>query len=160
MKIVITGHTRGLGRIIYNKYGGVGLSKSTGFDISFDDISSYLTKDTIFINNAFTFNNPFAQTRILLQACECEFNKIINIGTNSLYNTLYRSAKTALQKASFDLYDKGYKVSLIKLGKIDVENQKHNNDPKLDCNFVLDLINLIITSNYMFKCIDVRPNIK
>ncbi len=159
MKILITGHTRGLGRFIFNKYGGIGLSKSTGFDIAVDDISSYLTTDTIFINNAFDFNNPFAQTRILLQASENKCNKIINIGTNSLYNTLYRSAKAALEKASFDFYDRGLNVSLIKLGKIDVENQSQYNDPKLNCDFVLKLIDLIITSNYMFKCIDVRPSI-
>ena len=34
MNFLITGHTKGIGKAIYDKFGGKGLSKSTGFDIS------------------------------------------------------------------------------------------------------------------------------
>ena len=39
--MVITGHTSGIGKALYKKYGGIGLSKTTGFDISKDDIEPY-----------------------------------------------------------------------------------------------------------------------
>ena len=33
-KFVITGHTSGIGKAIFDKFGGVGLSRATLFDIS------------------------------------------------------------------------------------------------------------------------------
>ena len=60
-KIVITGHTTGLGKAIYDKFTEVscrkivGLSRSNGYDIDkdFDKVVEEATGAEIFINNAY-----------------------------------------------------------------------------------------------------------
>jgi len=60
-KIVITGHTRGIGKAIYDKFTEVscheivGLSRSNGYDIDadFDKVVAEATGAEIFINNAY-----------------------------------------------------------------------------------------------------------
>lgn len=60
-KIVITGHTRGIGKAIYDKFTEVscheivGLSRSNGYDIDadFDKVVEAATGAEIFINNAY-----------------------------------------------------------------------------------------------------------
>lgn len=60
-KIVITGHTRGIGKAIYDKFTEVschdivGISRSNGFDIDadFDKVVAEATGAEIFINNAY-----------------------------------------------------------------------------------------------------------
>ena len=83
------------GKYIYEKYGGVGLSRTTGFDITKDNISQYITPQTIFINNAFAFHDLDAQSNILDQAINA--SKIICIGTNSQWEGVYKDAKGALK---------------------------------------------------------------
>ena len=71
MKCVVTGHTSGIGKAIYqhfeNKgYEVIGLSRSNGYDISMDqDKIIELSKDCdIFVNNAYSGN---CQTELLLK---------------------------------------------------------------------------------------------
>lgn len=60
-KIVITGHTRGIGKAIYDKFTEVscheivGISRSNGYDIDgdFDKVVAEATGAEIFINNAY-----------------------------------------------------------------------------------------------------------
>lgn len=60
-KIVITGHTAGIGKAIYDKFSEiscreiVGLSRSNGYDIekNFDEVVEAATGAEIFINNAY-----------------------------------------------------------------------------------------------------------
>ncbi len=95
MNLLITGHTSGIGKCIYDRYGGVGLSRSTGFDITKDNIEPYVNSETVFINNAYTFSDPYAQLRMLNQALNAK--KIICIGTNSQYTGIYKDSKEQLK---------------------------------------------------------------
>jgi len=56
MKIAITGHTSGLGQAIFDYFSKdhevIGLSRSTGYDISTDRIVDAITECDLFFNNA------------------------------------------------------------------------------------------------------------
>lgn len=100
MKIVITGHTRGLGKALSQIFDSsentiVGFSKSSGCDISLDSDRKLILKELetadIFINNAY---EPKGQTILLREAMNLwdGTNKyIVNIGskcTSSFINNV------------------------------------------------------------------------
>jgi hypothetical protein len=100
MKIVITGHNRGLGKSLSNVFCVnentiVGFNKSAGCDISVDADRQAILKELetadVFINNAY---DPVGQTNLLREAIDLwnGSNKfIINIGskcTTSFINTV------------------------------------------------------------------------
>jgi len=100
MKIVITGHNRGLGKALSNVFNVdgntiVGFSKSAGCDISLDSDRQTILKELetadVFINNAY---DPVGQTNLLREAIALwdGSNKfVINIGskcTTSFINTV------------------------------------------------------------------------
>jgi len=100
MKIVITGHNRGLGKSLSNVFSvdgntTVGFNKSAGCDISLDADRQLILKELetadVFINNAY---DPVGQTNLLREAIALwdGSNKfIINIGskcTTSFINTV------------------------------------------------------------------------
>ena len=92
MKVAITGHTRGIGKAILDKFSSnncevIGFSKSTGFDISKeqDRINIFnMAKDAdIFVNNAY---DPEGQTELLnrfIEAWEGTEKIIINMSSKS-----------------------------------------------------------------------------
>lgn len=74
MKIAITGHTAGIGlglKEIYEKNGHevIGFSRETGYDISKKEDRERIIKESescdMFFNNAFDWDNPFAQYELL-----------------------------------------------------------------------------------------------
>ena len=83
MNIVITGHTSGLGKIIFDhlskNHSVVGLSRSNGYDIEkdCDKIIDVVSKSDLFINCA---NNKHFQKQLLLSAVN-KVDNIIVIGT-------------------------------------------------------------------------------
>ena len=92
MKIAITGHTKGIGKSLYDKFEGqghtvIGFSASTGFDIgdpiTIKEILDFSLDCDIFINNAY---HPTGQT-LLLKAFLSSWNGtdklIINICSKS-----------------------------------------------------------------------------
>lgn len=90
MKIIITGHTRGLGKSLadeFKKHGHevIGFSKSNGKDISLEDVRNevidHLKDCDVFINNAY---DPIGQTLLLEKSINLWDSKnkfIINIGS-------------------------------------------------------------------------------
>jgi hypothetical protein len=76
-KIVITGHTRGIGKAIYEYFSKdptntiLGFSKSTGFDIQKSADRGHIVKMSwdadIFVNNAFPYLTPDDSQLILLR---------------------------------------------------------------------------------------------
>jgi NADP-dependent 3-hydroxy acid dehydrogenase YdfG len=100
MKIVITGHTRGLGKSLSSVFSVdgnniVGFNKSAGCDISLDADRQLILKELetadVFINNAY---DPVGQTHLLREATtlwDGSDKFIINIGskcTTSFINTV------------------------------------------------------------------------
>lgn len=156
MNFVITGHTQGIGKAIFNKFGGTGLSKSTGFNIVTDSIVPYLNNQTIFINNAFTLENPFSQIRLLYESVEiCK--QVICIGSNTRYEGIYKTSKDALSVACNDLFYKGFNVTNIKLGKVDTPYQDNYAGEKISLNTVIETIDFILKINERINEISIRP---
>jgi hypothetical protein len=161
VKLVITGHTSGIGRKIYNHYGGIGLSKSTGFDISIDDIVPHLQSADIFINNAYDKNNPWAQTDILYKSVN-KCNRIICIGSNTTDEQKdwihpYQAAKQALETACNQLFYQGHNITLIKFGLVDTPMVESINAKKIGTEDVITYLQFIINSPYKIPSITVVP---
>ena len=165
MTIVITGHTSGIGSYIYGEHclyahgkQVIGLSRRTGFDITKNDISQYITPDTIFINNAFTYDNVYAQANMLDQAIGA--SKIICIGTNSQYEGIYKIAKDQLKQKCLDYFLEGKDVTYLALGKVNTPYTKkyHPNDRVINKQYLLDCIEFIMNSPYRIETLSVRPD--
>lgn len=160
MKIVITGHTSGIGKYIYEMYGRdvIGLSRSTGFDITKDDVSKYITQDTVFINNAFTYDDVYAQARILDQSVAA--SKIICIGTNSQWDGIYKIAKDHLKEKCLDYFLEGKDVTYLALGKVDTPytQEYHPENEVINKEYLQECIEFIINSPYRIETLSVRPD--
>jgi nucleoside-diphosphate-sugar epimerase len=113
IKVAITGHTAGIGLHIVNELSDldvIGFSRANGYTISTDIGRKQIIKDSkdadVFINNAFSDENPWAQTELLVELWkewkDCD-KKIVVIssstahrweplqqfvGTRSIYYTL------------------------------------------------------------------------
>lgn len=141
MKIAITGHTKGVGQAIASRFDDVvGFSKSTGYDISDDNVVKQIVKEAadcdVFVNNAY---HRDAQARLLYKMYQQWHDKpklIINIGavsSDTISNftrlgyipfwTDYTSYKKQLDFASLQLSDKHKKglcrVTMLKGGFVD-----------------------------------------
>lgn len=156
MKILITGHTRGIGNALHNHFGGVGLSKSSGFDITTDSILPYLTNDTCFINNAFTIIDPFAQIKLLYESVPI-VKKIICIGSNTPYEGIYKTSKDALTVACNDLFLKGHDVTILKFGKVDSPFQDKYHGNKISIDTVIKTVEFVLNIPERVGTVSIRP---
>ena len=156
--LVITGHTSGIGKYIYEKYGGVGLSRSTGFDICKDDISQHLY-DCVLINNAFSIEDPDAQLKILQHSYNLAM-KVICIGTNSQYEGVYKTSKDKLKKACKEYFLQGYPVTYLALGKVDTPytQKNHPDDYVISKQYIINCMEFILNSPYRIEILSVRPD--
>jgi len=144
MKVAITGTTGGLGSALVQAFQReylfgevielnrpeytVGLDESRLFNVDFD----------IFINNAYSDHNGFAQVELLYGLYELNKHRechIINIGSVSgdgdrhkVYP--YGVHKAALEKAStqLSLVDGPCKVSLVKPGRMNTKRTEHRKE--------------------------------
>jgi hypothetical protein len=85
MKFAITGHTYGIGRGLFDRVGGVGISRSNGYDITNQSdlkrIKAACDDCDVFINNAY---DGFGQSQVLLYLFREWYNTdkiIINVGS-------------------------------------------------------------------------------
>lgn len=138
--IHITGHTRGIGRALYEAIGDCGYSRTNGYDLTSakdrERMYNQLSDCTIFINNAFPYHNlqsadgMWAQTEILYEVYK-RMNKhqlIINISSNTVDENHrkiwpYQAAKAGLDKAIYQLQyiENGPMVSSVKFGWVGTE---------------------------------------
>jgi hypothetical protein len=156
MKIVITGHTSGIGKAIYSQFGGIGLSRSTGFDITKDSILPYIDNDTCFINNAFTLDDPYAQIRLLYESFKV-VKKVICIGSNTPYTGIYKTSKDALNVACTDLFLEGHDVTVLKFGKVDTPYQNKYYGDKISIDTVIKTLDFVLSTNERVGAISIRP---
>jgi len=121
MMYAITGHTKGIGKEIFQRLDPniIGFSKSTGYDITYKHqrakiIQQILDRD-VFINNA---HDRFAQTELLIELYKewhDQEKTIINVGSRITEIILpkdkidlleYQSQKLALKSISYKLIGK------------------------------------------------------
>lgn len=166
MKVVITGHTYGIGKALYNHFqtfGGwevVGLSRSNGYDIDkdFDRVVEAATGCFLFINNAYRDKQ---QTR-LVHALKNKVGKMIVMGSVSrqypeLIHTDYVHDKQELAEACrlISIDPNGIDVLHLDLGFI--EQPLPNNDPTaFSSDYVILFEEIISAVNFWFTNPKIR----
>jgi len=138
MKVVITGHTYGIGRALYEHFqtfGGwevVGLSRSNGYDIDrdFDKVVEAATGCFLFINNAYRDKQ---QTQ-LVHALKDKVKKMIVMGSVSrmypeLILTDYVHDKQELAEACRLISIDPAGIDLLHLDLSFIEGMTDNNNP-------------------------------
>lgn len=149
MKIVITGHTTGLGKSLYDflvdqGHTVVGLSRSNGFDLSHNLDMFLLENWDVFINNAYY---EFKQTELLYKLFElnkernCTIVNICSVSADGNYDRVnqYAIHKSSLDKACFQLQliDSNCKVVCVKLGRMQTPMVAHiKNMPKMNTQWI------------------------
>jgi NADP-dependent 3-hydroxy acid dehydrogenase YdfG len=152
MKVVVTGHTSGLGKTLYDrlseKHHTIGLSRSNGHDLSKDIASFQVENFDVYINNAY---HAYAQVDLLYQLFEQNKYRnctIINIGSVSAdgnKDTIneYAVHKSALEKAcsQLQLIDTDCKVIHLKLGRMNTPMTDSRKEyPRIDTGYVANII--------------------
>ena len=105
MKVAITGHTKGLGKELYNRFDDVkGFSSSNDYDVSDNyeraKIIFEIDKFDLFINNA---HPMFDQTRLLMEVFDrwkYEDKTIVNIISRAKYDNISKGFMYSASKAS------------------------------------------------------------
>jgi len=167
MKVAVTGHTRGLGKSIYEHFdGAVGMSRSNGFEIRDERYHHKFLEQIkpcdVFINCA---QNHFGQTEILFYVAHFWKGKIINIGSQAKDSVLsgygelcnpYSVEKHALQMANSRLFLNGVDSTIINFG--DLENLESDSDhEKIPHSYCIELIEWVLKQPYRIKQLDVEP---
>jgi hypothetical protein len=137
MKVVITGHTYGIGKALYNSFKSaewevIGLSRSNGYDIDadFDKVVEAATGADFFINNSYRDKQ---QTR-LVHALKNKVKKMIVMGSVSrhypeLIHTDYVHDKQELAEACRLISLDPNGIDILHLDLSFIEQPMHNNDP-------------------------------
>jgi len=111
MKIAITGHTKGIGKSLFDKWAShghsvIGFSRSNGFNVADPKIRSDIIKEIIdcdiFINNAYANDAQIELLKSLIPLWEGTDKQIININSKvSIFGRLnFQEANVALHPIS------------------------------------------------------------
>lgn len=164
-KIVITGHTSGIGLALYNhfkdNYNCIGCSLSTGYDISDAGTREKIVKLTedcaVFVNNAYSDVSVDSQLDLLKAVYESwngDDKILINISSrindfDNLNNPwLVRYAKSKLRQ---DQYCRGKKIVNLRLGATDTPRVKWMTGDKIDTADVIKVVDFILSNYNRFK---------
>ena len=168
MKIALTGHTRGIGKEIYQyfenqNFNCLGFSRSNGFDISNSEKRKQiaeLSKDCdIFVNNAYC-NFDDSQLEMLKEMTNIFNNQkkiIINVSTRATifnYSTeelnLYKESKLKIDKFCETKLQKPWIINL-KPGLTDTSRVSEISGKKMRVESISYLIDFILTKQNEFK---------
>ena len=166
MKIAITGHTTGIGKAIFDRYpDAIGFSRATGYDIDLYGHRVRIARESkdcdVFINNAYYDN---AQIELLYELTKEFKGHIINISSNSAdgikkSKRRYPVYKAALDKASEQLFYKGFNVTNVRPGYVDTPRIKDVTETKMAPEYIADIVDWIIKQPHRVKDITVCPTI-
>lgn len=170
MKISVTGHSKGIGKSLYDKLISsgnqvIGFSRSNGFDIQNAESRKRIIDQSkhcdIFVNNAWCES---AQTLMLLDILECwkDTDKlIVNFSSKLSYldetHTMYGIIRNHISYQNYiddkknqnnivksRIFDPMPKVMNLILGAVDTEMSKDLTCPKIEVDVISDfIINLI-----------------
>jgi len=168
MKIAITGHTKGIGKALYDnlsqQHEVEGYSRSNGFDISnnIDIIVRASKKSDVFINNAY---DGFNQVSLLYELINNGYeSKIINISSNSSDGIKdqihpYAISKYALDKASEQLFYRGHNVTNLRFGWVDTPrvSEKAKDKKKISTDYVVNIIEWVLNQPHRIKEMTICP---
>ncbi len=145
MKCVITGHTTGLGKALYNYFQTlgwevVGISRQTGYDLRAD-----LTPIVDIINNADLFINNANVDRAQLELLNLVNPNIKQIVLGSVAGEFHDQLSSDYSKHKFDLANRCKELSLLPSTKIlhiqvSMLEDAVNSDVLISYNEVIDVI--------------------
>ena len=153
MKIGLTGHTRGLGKSVYDSliklYNVIGFSRTNGYDVqSPNKIIESLTDCDVFINNVYYETHQSNLFFKLFEKWKDLEKTIININSSSIHqsgawNPQYVSNKKHLKDITQSLIDKypnkKCRVINLNLGTLDTHNNFENFN-KIESSKVSEII--------------------
>jgi len=174
MKIIVTGHTRGLGKGIYDYFSKdnevVGFSKSNGFDITDSGCRTQIVNASedadIFVNNTHA-NNDSAQLHLLKDMYERwkHQNKIIiNVGSiiSTFVDDSHEFKNYAKMKRELDLFctqnqHKSRYPYIINLrpGLIDTDRTRNEQGYKMNVQDVIVVLDFILKNKDTFMILDI-----
>lgn len=144
MKFFITGTRRGLGEALQNLYGNCE---------SLEDCD-------VFINCK---HDGFLQVELLYRAAELN-KRIINIGSASSDwtkgykdNFRYGIEKKTLRDVNDQLFWQGVNTTILNLGFFNSERVKDINRPKMEIEYVVNLIDWVLQQPHRVKELTVCP---
>jgi hypothetical protein len=156
MKIVITGHTQGLGLAFFRHFSShnvIGFSRSNGYNIASpvarDKILDAIKDADIFINNAYN-NFDDSQLQLLVEAYKLlqGTNKII-VNISSRYTS--GSEKYCRDKEQQDIFCKSKEFTLphiinLKPGLVDTDRVKHIQGKRLSVSEVISVLDFTLNN--------------
>lgn len=167
MKIAVTGHTKGIGRAIFNQlslaHEVIGLSRGNGYDIAnINQIIDTVHHHDVFVNNACQGTD---QEQLLIALYDLWANQdktIINIGSAvTVYPRIeiqlnsqpweYRDQKIALTNTFRRLAWSGNKcrLALINPGATDTDMIKHLECTKILPKEIANAVDLVLNNSYI-----------
>jgi short-subunit dehydrogenase involved in D-alanine esterification of teichoic acids len=163
MKCAITGHTKGIGKALFDYFSGkgevVGFSRTIGYDIS-KEIDRYkivnLSDDCdIFINNAYSDLTPNSQLELLRSIHEKWRDQekiIINISSRFTdSNHVYSVSKKAIDNyCSNAIRDKVYIIN-IKPGLTDTLRVRDMQGSKMSVHQIVEVLEFILLKRNQFR---------
>lgn len=174
MKIIITGHTSGIGQALFNYFQSqghtcIGFARSTGCDITQIDCRNRIVQTAIdadiFINNAYhSWDNSQAELLYSITALWQGENKlIINSATVATDIDDPRMANYVDTKILLDNFIKGRNslphIVNLKLGWVDTPRVADKNVRKISVDSVVEIVDFIVKNRdkYAVNSITVRP---
>lgn len=150
MKIGITGHTKGIGKSLFEKFSNEGhsvhgFSRSNGFDISSSSVLEKIVdhcKDfDVFINNAYHPTNQLQLLKLFCVNWQNENKKIINISSRFVNNqNTYSLSKKMLDEYCRSLIYKTPFIFNVKPGLTDTDRVISINGKKMSTDTVANII--------------------
>ena len=159
MKLAITGHTKGIGKALADKFSNhyevVGYSRTNGYDIGDEVTRNRIVEESkefeIFINNAY---HPIGQTNLLVKLIE-EYKGtdklIINISSKLAYfpsGTVFDGYKLIKEQQNILIKDRfligSPRILNVITGLVNTEMARSFDAPKLDVNNFADLIYTLV----------------
>lgn len=154
MKVLITGHTKGLGAILFQRYQKLGhtmygFSKSTGHDLTrreaFDQCVAQAVECELVINNA---PGPFQASLLERLLQKQQMQTIVNISSMASRYGISRSPSYAAHKASMDMLSLSHSQIgprwpasiLVRPGYFTGERSKTKPGPHVDVWHVADIV--------------------
>jgi NAD(P)-dependent dehydrogenase (short-subunit alcohol dehydrogenase family) len=169
--VAITGHSKGLGKILYDRYiekgcNVFGASRSNGYNLNSNDgltrFYDQLKECDILINNA----PGMFQMHILKRAFDMWKGKdkiIMNIGSRTTQFGLANAMDYGTEKAALDFFARSAQhfgerfphVLLIRPGHFTGERTLHKKAEKIEVDHVADLVEFMIDSVSKFRILDM-----
>ena len=153
MKCLITGSKSGIGKAIANEL--LHHYELWCPEIRIENLSLDLLNDAdLFINNAFSHEEPFRQSELIYEAyCIAPNHRQIVIGSmTSDYTKLkdkephmYSTGKLAVEAMSHQMFAKNKRCTLIKPGYVDTPSAQHVTNSKLDPTDVVNVVKFVLS---------------